>query len=764
MMKSWAVRLVFVVVGVVFPSLSGEAVARFAPALPPQASGGDAVEVRFILGCLPDDAAAVLFADSPQRFVSNPLFATVVPSAGELPGLRAALAPFIDGPVALALRPEGGSPAPRPEGASSSLRVEVEPPALMPGARPPALEQQGGRAARFVPLVVAKLRAGVDDPMKRLRDALPKSINASALAEAAGLCTGALNDDGSVTLKFERYPDVFLAQRGGVVVAATDAYFVAEFQTGRKLEHALAARAEIACWFRAGEGSSRAASPAGGAQPDGIPRDGSDPPRGNTDSDVARGIGAGPLAACYVNLSRLEQGYGAPMPIWPLEASTLPGWGRPDRFALVEDADRVRVALTRSGTEGVLPAFMDGPANERTLAEFFPTDDVFMLSASLPSGWERIMRSAPLTERLQPDEGGARVLLGAMSGIDLPEGMLPLPAGRWAFGGRVDGDGHIAGGLLAVALQDAAAFERKLAEYRRKPGSNLITNIVDGVTIDHWIGSNHWTAVTNRAANDPARPPGRRIYSTMVLDDVLLIADEPHTLVEALEARESHRTLDAARFFPKLAGRLPRERALLTSVELETLFRSMPMQWHSKLDPAWRRFARNHPSILLAAVPIEGGACIDVVSAPSSKAGWSDAWEAAAAEFESLRAQARRGKSAYQLRTLVAAMLIHAGDHEGAGPPTLEALLEDGDLSASMLACPYPKLASKAVAHEPFYVLRNLPNLGSLRKTKESLTEVMAGERMIHDGGANFAFVDGHVEWVESPRAEELLKQLAGTD
>lgn len=718
------------------PAARGQASAPAGEPRTPRGASGDSTpteEPRCVLDCIPGDAAAVFFADSPQRFVGNPLFASVLPCAGALPRIRAALTPVIDGPVALALLPEAGPPA------------------------------------RFVPIVAAKLRAGAEDPMKRLWEALPKAINGSALAQAAGACTAALNDDGSLTLKFERYPDVFVARRGDVVLAATDATIVAAFQAGREMEHSLADRPEVVCGFRPVEGTgapdapsnrpksdeSRRADPDENRRADAGENRRADPdnnrrtnPEENRRADSAenRPSAAAPLAACYVNLNQLEKGYGTAMPIWAGGVSPLFRSDDLDGFALVEHANRFRVAFIRGRAPGIIAHVTNAPTSDRTMAGFFPADDVFLLSATLPAmtGWEQLMRAVPFIESIRPGEEGARTFFRVISGIDLPEGMLPFPDGRWAFGGAIDRDGHIAGGLLAVALKDAAGFQRNLDEYRRKPGSKLITNTVDGVTIDHW------------------RTESGRLYSTMVQDDVLLIADEPHTLVAVLESRESHRSLETVRFFPKLAERLPHEHALLASVELETLFRSMPMPWHSKLDPAWRRLARNHPSIMLAAVPIEGGACFELVSAPSSKTGWSDAWEVAAIEYERVRAQARRQKSAYQLQDLATAMLIYAGDHDGAGPPTIQALLDGGNVQSAMLGCPYPELATKAVDEGPFYVLRNLPSLASLRERRESSTTVMAGERMIHDGGANFAFVDGHVEWVESPRAEELLRQLTG--
>ncbi len=670
----------------------------------PRGASSDSIatgEPRSVLDCLPSDAAAVFFADSPDRFVRNPLIAAAVPYGKELPRVRAALAPILDGPVALALMPEAGQPA------------------------------------RFVPLVAAKLRAGVEDPMKRLREALPKAINGSVLAEAAGACTAASNDDGSVTLKFERYPDVFVARRGDVVIAATDPLFVAAFQTGRELQHSLAVRPEVACGLRPVEGSvpteSHSYRPA---------------------SEEARANATAPLALCHVNLKRVETGYGALLPCWPRALNPVFNSVALESFALFEYSDRFKVSFVRVRSMHPVFRFISGATNSRTLAEYFPPEATFMVSGALSASpdWGEILRTVTEGDYLPPIAEGARMMLAALSGIEVPPALLPLPSGRWAFGGRIESEGQITAGLLAVALLDAAGFRRELEEYRKKPESKLITNVVENVTIDHWRASDRWPT------------SGGRIYSTMVLDDVLLIADEPHTLVAVLEARENHRTLDTSRFYPKLAERLQREHALLASVELETLFRSMPMSWHSKLDPAWRRLARNHPSILLAATPIQDGACMDFVSAPSSKAGWSDAWEASAAEFEPMRAQARRCKSAYTVKNIATAMLIYANDHDGAGPPSLQALLGGGQLQASALSCPYPELASKAVADGPFYLLRSLPNLASLRELKESSTTVMAGERMIHDGGANFAFADGHVEWVESPQAEELLRQLTGRE
>jgi len=50
-------------------------------------------------------------------------------------------------------------------------------------------------------------------------------------------------------------------------------------------------------------------------------------------------------------------------------------------------------------------------------------------------------------------------------------------------------------------------------------------------------------------------------------------------------------------------------------------------------------------------------------------------------------------------------------------------------------------------------------NQSNLNGATMGTTAILA-EREVHDNGINVLFVDGHTEWVEQPRASEILEEI----
>ena len=125
------------------------------------------------------------------------------------------------------------------------------------------------------------------------------------------------------------------------------------------------------------------------------------------------------------------------------------------------------------------------------------------------------------------------------------------------------------------------------------------------------------------------------------------------------------------------------------------------------------------------------------------------------------RRQARRVVSMSNMRGISQALYIYAARHKGAFPESLEGLVRAAPDTVSLrqLTSPYDGRGPKSideVERKSYLIYR--PGL----TTHSNPSEVLMAEREVMGrGGANFLFVDSHVEFVPEPRASELLELMA---
>jgi prepilin-type processing-associated H-X9-DG protein len=123
------------------------------------------------------------------------------------------------------------------------------------------------------------------------------------------------------------------------------------------------------------------------------------------------------------------------------------------------------------------------------------------------------------------------------------------------------------------------------------------------------------------------------------------------------------------------------------------------------------------------------------------------------------REMAKRVMSASKLRGIVQACLVFAGDHQGTWPESLDQLAEANMLPADALRSPYAdEPRASTAAHAPAdwdYLYRDGTGLAP--------DKVVACESSLRQDGANFAFADGHVEWISGARARALLREMRAT-
>jgi prepilin-type processing-associated H-X9-DG protein len=154
----------------------------------------------------------------------------------------------------------------------------------------------------------------------------------------------------------------------------------------------------------------------------------------------------------------------------------------------------------------------------------------------------------------------------------------------------------------------------------------------------------------------------------------------------------------------------------------------------------------------LALTQYEKMIAMDVVSSDGTSEAFSNALLlSVSASFERARYQSAKLVSTSNVKGLLISCKIYANDHQHQWPPNLKVLVQDGSILPKMLESPYDH--DKGQGGGSYYLYRRIDETA----VKSPSFEVAISEPAIHDGGAVFGFVDGHAEWVESPRADELL-------
>ncbi len=125
------------------------------------------------------------------------------------------------------------------------------------------------------------------------------------------------------------------------------------------------------------------------------------------------------------------------------------------------------------------------------------------------------------------------------------------------------------------------------------------------------------------------------------------------------------------------------------------------------------------------------------------------------------RQQSQQVVSATHMRCVGQMLYMYADKHKGAFPESLEDFVRamPDTLTLNMLTSPYTGCGPKSIdeVNRRSYVVYR-PGL----TTKSDPREIVLAEREVIDGrGANFLFVDSHVEFIKEPRASELLELIA---
>ncbi len=154
--------------------------------------------------------------------------------------------------------------------------------------------------------------------------------------------------------------------------------------------------------------------------------------------------------------------------------------------------------------------------------------------------------------------------------------------------------------------------------------------------------------------------------------------------------------------------------------------------------------------------PAAGAAA--VTSPPSGDQAVAVLAQALSASLVEARRQAKRVVSAANMRGIVQGLHMYASEHKGQFPESLAGLLRATDaVNLKMLVSPYTGQGPSSIdeVDDKTYLIYR-PGLA----TSSPVREIILAERKTDGEGANFVFVDGHVEWIRDPIASELIEKI----
>lgn len=173
---------------------------------------------------------------------------------------------------------------------------------------------------------------------------------------------------------------------------------------------------------------------------------------------------------------------------------------------------------------------------------------------------------------------------------------------------------------------------------------------------------------------------------------------------------------------------------------------------HAELRWAMRSMSRKRDQMAA------GAAAAAVTSPPSGDQAVAVLTQALSASLVEARGQAKRLVSAANMRGIAQGLHIYATDHKQKFPESLTELLRATDaVNLQTMVSPYTGEGPSSIneVEDKAYLIYR-PGLS----TSHPPREIVLAERQTDGEGANFAFVDGHVEWIRDPIASELIGKI----
>jgi len=275
---------------------------------------------------------------------------------------------------------------------------------------------------------------------------------------------------------------------------------------------------------------------------------------------AARGAGERSPASdwVWIHAARVRPWLSGRLNLRAFGLDELAGFDALAAVLVTSTAGHLRVVLAAEGAPPASAAPPPSLDSSAKLASLFRYDTMVFLAGVLPSGaaerrrvLERVSKSAPgwsvIAAAVAPDDvDGARVPdQGAGSHVPEdgagagPSAVLEDFNGPWAFGARLESDGHWHSSMLALPLKDEASFWRQFDAIRK--GAAIRT----GATIRS--AETPWRGISIRHVF-----VGGGLYSLAVVDDVLLASAEPQAIADAIDLFVTGRSLWRMRRFQEL--------------------------------------------------------------------------------------------------------------------------------------------------------------------------------------------------------------------
>ncbi len=404
---------------------------------------------------------------------------------------------------------------------------------------------------------------------------------------------------------------------------------------------------------------------------------------------------------------------------------------------LVEGKPVVRLALSvKNDAPGPWHLIASNPIMP-TLTTAYPTDTTIFLHSSMSSGaglMDDVLAFQKTIDTVLTDEyAQERADFKRDVGFDPHSDFLANLAGEWAFGGKL-GEHGIEQPLFTARIADEDRFRAQLRSLRDY--FKLQT------TITTYRGVNIETAERN-AGN----------FSFAMARKTLLISSEPQAVADAIDALIDKKNLSQSRDFVAAGKHISEPTAKFGYVDLRAvneLVRSA-IPTPKTRDALTRAAAKG--DLVMTVVPRNGAITADFYIGQELG---TAATLAICDSMKEVQKQSARTVSMANMRGIVMSCIIYAADNKNQWPPSLDELVKTNFIAPQVLNSPYES-QDAAASTEPFFLYRPVANPTAV---KEPAKEVVLAESKIREGGACFAFMDGHVEYITGQQAERLLAMM----
>ncbi len=473
---------------------------------------------------------------------------------------------------------------------------------------------------------------------------------------------------------------------------------------------------------------------------------------------LAKAIGAGSQSAfVYVNLRPLLPMFEASM-----EAELRPFYemsGIADARSLVLGINRTDQAL-RVGIEVAVADETEGlwswiaPGNRKTtIASMLPDNYVFTATSSMTNASEAVDVLLSLVAQVAPDV--VDEYEDELQDVTREFGFAPQReflanfVEQWAVG--LDFDEQLEPRVVLLAkLADDDLFLRHF--------QNLVTAYRLPIRSD-FVGD---IAIISRADEGT---PG---LALAVFENHLVVSNSGASIVELMEAQKAGKTLStsaATNYLLAAHSNSPGRLAFLNFRRLAELAAAQEpgnskeqlvlqrLQLLGEQDAKIMFSASRQPELVSINLTVRGNTAGSIARLIT---------ESIVASLQQARYQSQRLVSMANIKGLMTTCLIYANDNDGWFPDSMKAMVESGDITLDILRSPYdgsgPSTIDEADTHG-YYLYRSGVNVSD-EDFDPAMIVIAEPDTGPKDLGANFGFADGHVEWIEQPRAGRLIAEL----